>query len=138
MTPRGYSARDNAFYAAQLCFMRFHPESEIQVIQSKDNRRSLDPLPASARSVITNFDDNLGDSTVAVLDKELLAIDNNPSSPFYGRLYSRTSSSLQPGPDGFSDYCPVQLAYPDEVDPNNDTDLQDNRGATPPWSRTIR
>ena len=28
-------------------------------------------------------------------------------------------------PDGFSDYCPVQVAYTDNIDPNGDGDLQD-------------
>ena len=28
-------------------------------------------------------------------------------------------------PDGFSDYCPVQVAYTDNIDPNGDGDLHD-------------
>lgn len=125
-----YSARDNAFYAAQLCFMRFHPESEIQVIQSKDNGDHWTGARFSSQ-VITNFDGNLEDFDPSLFfDKELLAIDNNPSSPFYGRLYI-TYIKFHIQPSGFSDYCPVQLAYTDDVDPNNDTDLGDTL-----WSHT--
>jgi hypothetical protein len=29
-------------------------------------------------------------------------------------------------PDGFSDYCPVQVAYTDNIDPNGDGDLRDS------------
>ena len=125
-----YSARDNTFYAAQLCFMRFHAESEIQVIQSSDNGDHWTGARFSSQ-VVTNFDDDLGDFDPSLFfDKELLAIDNNPSSAFYGRLYI-TYIKFHIQPDGFSDYCPVQLAYTDDVDPNNDNDLQDTL-----WSHT--
>ncbi|MDP9342518.1 MAG: hypothetical protein M3Q23_10600 [Actinomycetota bacterium] len=119
-----YSARDHAFYAAQLCFMRFHPESEIQVIQSTDGGDHWTGARFSSQ-VITNFDPNRFVFNPAVFfDKELLAVDNYPASPFYGRLYI-TFIKFHMQSNGFGDYCPVQLAYTDDVDPNNDTDLRD-------------
>jgi hypothetical protein len=43
-------------------------------------------------------------------DKELLAVDNNPLSPNYGRLYVTFIKFHMTGPSGRSDYCPIQLA----------------------------
>ena len=42
-------------------------------------------------------------------DKELIAVDNTPSSPHYGRIYVTYGPSSHIQPDGFSDYCPIQL-----------------------------
>ncbi len=119
-----YSVRDHAFYFAQLCFSRFHPESEVEVIRSLDGGKTWGPsrfgsYPAS------NFDAGLGDFNPALFyDKEQIAVDNNPSSPFYGRLYV-TYIKFHMKPNGFSDYCPVQVAYTDDVDPNGDQNLTD-------------
>jgi hypothetical protein len=118
-----YSARDHVFYAAQLCFFRIHPESEVQVMQSTDGdhwtggRYSAD--------VIDNFD--LGTGTVddsVFYDKEQLAVDNNPASPNFGRLYV-TYVKFVLDNTGFSTFCPGQLSYTDDVDANNDGDLRD-------------
>src|SRR6266511_101439 len=125
-----YSDRDDTFYAAQLCFMRFHPESEIQVIQSVDGGNHWTAARFSSQ-VITNFDGGLGDFDPSVFyDKELLAVDNTASSAHYGRLYM-TFIKFHFDPTGFGDYCPVQLAYTDDVDPSNDGDLRDTV-----WSHT--
>ena len=51
-------------------------------------------------------------------DKELIAVDNNPGSPHYGRIYvTYTKFHLQP--NGFSDYCPLQLSYTDSIPTEN-------------------
>jgi len=119
-----YSARDHTFYGSQLCFMRVHPESEVQVIQSTDGGDHWTGARFSSQ-VVTNFDGNTGEFDPSVFyDKEILAIDNNPSSPFYGRLYI-TYIKFHMDPTGFGDYCPVQLAYATKVDPNGDGDLRD-------------
>jgi hypothetical protein len=119
-----YSARDHRFYAAQLCFMRVHPESEIQVIQSTDGGDHWTGARFSSQ-VVTNFDGNTGEFDPSVFfDKEILAVDNYPSSPFYGRLYI-TYIKFHFDPTGFGDYCPVQLAYATKIDPNGDGDLRD-------------
>ena len=120
-----YSVRDHAFYFAQLCFFRaFHTESEIEVIRSPDGGQTWSPSRAGAYPV-TNFYAELGDFNPALFyDKEQIAVDNNPSSPYYGRIYV-TYVKFHMQPDGFSDYCPVQVAYTDNVDPNGDGDLTD-------------
>jgi hypothetical protein len=67
-------------------------------------------------------------------DKELLAVDNNPTSSHYGRLYV-TYIKFHLLADGSSDYCPAQIAFTDNVDSNNDGILSDTtwtrRGITP-------
>jgi hypothetical protein len=120
-----YSKRDRAFYFAQLCFFRAHLESEIEVIRSLDNGRSWTGSRTGAYPV-SNFDPQLDDFNPALFyDKEQITVDNNPSSPHYGRIYV-TYIKFHMRPSGFSDYCPVQVAYTDRIDPNGDGDLRDS------------
>jgi hypothetical protein len=120
-----YSRRDHAFYFAQLCFFRAHFESEVEVIQSLDNGRTWTGSRTGAYP-ISNFKPALDDFNPAVFyDKEQITVDNNPSSPYYGRLYV-TYIKFHMQPSGFSDYCPVRVAYTDNIDPNGDGDLQDS------------
>jgi hypothetical protein len=109
-----YSRKERAFYISQLCFFRALPFSEIHVHKSVDNGETWTPGRQAARAA-SNFDYStrtVDDSLF--LDKELIAVDNTPSSPHYGRIYvTYTKFHLQP--DGFSDYCPIQLAYTDAI-----------------------
>ncbi|HEX8861688.1 MAG TPA: sialidase family protein [Actinomycetes bacterium] len=109
-----YSRRDHAFYVAQLCFFRTLPFSEVHIHKSVDNGATWTPGRQAARAA-TNFDYANGtvDDTI-FNDKEYITVDNNPTSPHYGRLYvSYTKFHLLP--DGSSDYCPIQLASTDNV-----------------------
>ena len=47
-------------------------------------------------------------------DKELIAVDNTPTSPHYGRVYV-TYTKFHLLPSGSSDYCPLQLSYTDTI-----------------------
>ncbi len=119
-----YSRRDHAFYFAQLCFFRNFLPSEIEVIQSKDNGQTWTGSRTGAYPV-SNFSPNLGDFNPALFyDKEQITVDNNPSSPHYGRIYV-TYIKFHMLPNGFSDYCPAQVAYTNNIDPNGDGDLTD-------------
>jgi hypothetical protein len=119
-----YSRRDHAFYFAQLCFFRAFLPSEVEVIQSTDNGRTWTGSRTGAYPV-SNFSPKLDDFNPAVFyDKEQITVDNNPSSPHYGRIYV-TYIKFHMLPSGFSDYCPVQVAYTDNIDPNGDGDLTD-------------
>jgi hypothetical protein len=119
-----YSRRDHAFYFAQLCFFRAFLPSEIEVIQSTDNGRTWTGSRTGAYPV-SNFSPKLDDFNPALFyDKEQITVDNNPSSPHYGRIYV-TYIKFHMLPSGFSDYCPVQVAYTDNIDPNGDGDLTD-------------
>jgi hypothetical protein len=120
-----YSQRDHAFYFAQLCFFRNFLPSEVEVIRSADNGRTWTGSATGAYP-ISNFSPALNDFNPAVFyDKEQITVDNNPSSPHYGRLYV-TYVKFHIEPSGFSDYCPVQVAYTDNIDPNGDGDLTDS------------
>ena len=113
-----YSRRDHAFYMGQLCFFRSLPYSEVQIYESHDNGRTWTPGSAAAVAA-TNFDYATGKVDTSIFnDKDYIAVDNTPTSPNYGRLYvGYTKFHLLPS--GFSDYCPLQLAYTDKVDQNN-------------------
>jgi hypothetical protein len=113
-----YSIRDRAFYISQLCFFRALPFSEVQVYKSVDDGATWTPGRQAARAA-SNFDYTNGTVDDSVFnDKELIAVDNNPSSPHYGRIYvTYTKFHLQPS--GFSDYCPLQLSYTDSVPTEN-------------------
>ena len=121
-----YSRKAHAFYFAQLCFFRAFLPSEIEVIQSTDNGQTWTGSRTGAYP-ISNFSPSLGDFNPALFyDKEQITVDNNPSSPHYGRIYV-TYIKFHIEPSGFSDYCPVQVAYTDNIDPNHDGDLTDSR-----------
>ncbi|MEU7873050.1 sialidase family protein [Dactylosporangium sp. NPDC049140] len=113
-----YSRRDGAFYLSQLCFFRSQAYSEIQVYKSVDNGQTWTPGRQAARAA-SNYDYTTGTVDESIFnDKELIAVDNTPTSPHYGRLYvTYTKFHLQP--DGFSDYCPLQLSYTDTIPTEN-------------------
>ena len=113
-----YSRRDSAFYISQLCFFRALPFSEVQVYKSVDDGQTWTPGRQAARAA-SNFDYTTGTVDESIFnDKELIAVDNNPSSPHYGRIYvTYTKFHLQP--NGFSDYCPLQLSYTDAIPTQN-------------------
>ena len=113
-----YSRRDNAFYISQLCFFRALPFSEVQVFKSVDNGQTWTPGRQAARAA-SNFDYTSGTVDESIFnDKELIAVDNTPSSPHYGRIYV-TYTKFHIQPDGFSDYCPIQLSYTDSIPTEN-------------------
>jgi hypothetical protein len=113
-----YSRRDHAFYMGQLCFFRALAFSEVQIYVSHDNGRTWTPGREAARAA-TNFDYGTGKVDSSIFnDKDYIAVDNSPASPHYGRLYvGYTKFHILPS--GFSDYCPLQLAYTDTVNMAN-------------------
>jgi hypothetical protein len=110
-----YSRRDHVFFMSQLCFFRSQPFSEIQVYVSRDNGMHWTPGRQAARAA-SNFDYETRTVDDSILnDKEYITVDNWPRSPHYGRLYV-TYTKFHFLPDGFSDYCPIQLSFTDRVD----------------------
>lgn len=113
-----YSRRDGAFYISQLCFFRALPFSEVQVYKSVDDGKTWTPGRQAARAA-SNFDYSTGTVDDSIFnDKELIAVDNNPGSPHYGRIYV-TYTKFHIQPNGFSDYCPLQLSYTDSIPTQN-------------------
>jgi hypothetical protein len=116
-----YSAREHAFYLAQLCFFRTSAPSEVQIYKSLDNGATWTPGRRSAIAA-TNYDPATGtvDDTV-FNDKEYIAVDNSATSPHYGRLYvSYTRFHIDS--TGASDTCPIKLSYSDAI-PSSDPSL---------------
>ena len=113
-----YSRRDHAFYISQLCFFRALPFSEVQVYKSVDDGQTWTPGRQAARAA-SNFDYSTGTVDDSIFnDKELIAVDNNPGSTHYGRIYV-TYTKFHIQPNGFSDYCPLQLSYTDSIPTEN-------------------
>jgi hypothetical protein len=109
-----YSRRDHAFYLTQLCFFRAQPFSEVQLYKSVDNGKTWTPGRQAAVAA-SNFDYATGTVDESIFnDKELVAVDNTPSSPHYGRIYV-TYTKFHLLPSGASDFCPLQLSYTDSV-----------------------
>ena len=103
-----YSVRDHAFYLSQLCFFFTAPDSEVDVYKSTDDGATW----SSGSIVVTNRSSSQVDGSV-FYDKELLAVDNNSSSRFFGRVYVTFIKFHLTLPSGRSDFCPVQLAFTD-------------------------
>jgi hypothetical protein len=108
-----YSVRDSAFYLATLCFFT-NPISEVQVWKSSDGGRTWTDSTKAALVITNQAGDGSIDGTV-FYDKELLAVDNNPTSPHYGRVYVTFIKFHMTLPSGRSDYCPAQVAYTDAI-----------------------
>ena len=110
-----YSLRDHAFYLSTLCYFSTTPASEVQVWKSVDGgatwSSSLEPA-----TVITNHAADGSIDASVFYDKELMAIDNTPSSSHFGRIYvTYTKFHMTGGSYARSDYCPVQAAYTDAI-----------------------
>ncbi len=123
-----YSLRDHAFYLSTLCYFVTTPASEVQVWKSVDGGKtwssSLDP-----GLVVTNRASDGSIDASIFNDKELMAVDNTPSSPHFGRIYvTWTKFHMTGGSYARSDYCPVQAAYTDSI-PTADP-------STSVWTRT--
>ncbi len=109
-----YSLRDQAFYMVQLCFFRSNPASEVQLYKSIDNGHTWTPGRQSGL-VASNFNYTTGVTDGSIFhDNNQVTVDNNPTSPHYGRVYV-THVKFHFLASGFSDYCPVQLDYTDNV-----------------------
>ena len=109
-----YSLRDKAFYMVQLCFFRAAAPSEVQIYKSVDNGRTWTPGRQSAL-VASNFNYTTGALDGSIFhDNNQVTVDNNLHSRHYGRIYV-THVKFHIQPNGFSDYCPVQLDYTDDV-----------------------
>jgi hypothetical protein len=110
-----YSLRDHAFYMGTLCYFTTSPASEIQVWKSTDGGATWSDSTAPSL-VVTNRSAS-GEIDGSVFnDKELMAVDNDPSSPHFGRLYvTYTTFHMTGGSYARSDYCPIRSAYTDRI-----------------------
>jgi hypothetical protein len=109
-----YSVRNAAFYLSTLCFFSTSPISEVQVWKSVDGGATWTPSTDAAIAITNRAGDGSIDPSV-FYDKELLAVDNNPASPHYGRVYVTFIKFHMTPPSGRSDYCPAQVAFTDSI-----------------------
>jgi len=110
-----YSRRDAAFYVSTLCHhVPGNLLSELHVWKSVDGGATWTDPQAAAIGVTNSAADGSVDSTI-FYDKELLAVDNNPGSSHYGRLYM-TFIEFNAHPSGkYDDFCPAHVAFTDAV-----------------------
>jgi hypothetical protein len=114
-----YSVRDSAFYMGTLCYFSGTPASEIHVWKSVNGGASWTPSTKAAVVVTNHSAAGTIDASV-FYDKELMAVDNNPGSAHYGRLYmTYVKFHMTGGAYARSDYCPVQSAYTDSIPTGN-------------------
>jgi hypothetical protein len=110
-----YSLRDSAFYLSTLCYFSTTPASEVQVWKSVDGGVTWSDSTKAALVITNHAPDGTIDASL-FYDKELMAVDNDPSSPYFGRLYVTFSKfHMTGGSYARSDYCPSQVAYTDDV-----------------------
>ena len=110
-----YSLRDHAFYLSTLCYFSTTPASEIQVWKSVDGGTTWSSSQEPALVVTNHATDGSIDASV-FYDKELMAIDDTPGDPYFGRIYvTYTKFHMTGGSYARSDYCPVQAAYTDAI-----------------------
>ncbi|MGE5459436.1 MAG: hypothetical protein ACM3WR_02285 [Solirubrobacterales bacterium] len=109
-----YSLRDHAFYMGTLCYFSGTPASEIHVWRSDDGGATWSDSTKPALVVTNHASDGSIDASV-FNDKELMAIDNVPGSPTFGRIYVTYTKFHMTGSLARSDYCPIQLAYTDAI-----------------------
>ncbi len=110
-----YSLRDGAFYLSTLCYFSGTPASEIHVWKSVDGGATWSASTEAALVVTNHALDGSIDGSV-FYDKELMAIDNTPSSRYFGRIYvTYTKFHMTGGAYARSDYCPIQAAYTDAI-----------------------
>lgn len=125
-----FSRRDRAFYLAELC-TSVNGAAELQLIKSIDGGKSWTPAGFGATAE-TNVDASTGDiDTSLFFDQVAVAVDNSPSSPHYGRIYL-TYAKFHFLASGFSDYCPVQLAYTDRIPTDRPFDAEFSHTAVVP------
>ena len=118
-----YSLRDDAFYLSTLCYFPTTPASEVQVWKSKDGGATWSSSTKPALVVTNRAPDGSIDASI-FNDKELMAVDNTPSSPHFGRIYvTWTKFHMTGGSYARSDYCPVQAAYTDSIPTADPVDL---------------
>jgi hypothetical protein len=130
-----YSVRDQAFYMGTLCYFPTTVASEIHVWKSVDGGDTWSDSTKPSLVVTNRAADGSLDGSL-FYDKELMAVDNTPSSPHYGRLYVTYTKFHSVGASGRSDYCPVQSAYTDHIPTSNPANstwhnvaiVQDNPG----------
>jgi hypothetical protein len=110
-----YSLRDHAFYLSTLCYFTTTPASEVQVWKSLDGGATWSSSLKPALVVTNHAPDGSIDASI-FNDKELMAVDNSPSSPHFGRIYvTWTKFHMTGGSFARSDYCPIQAAYTDSI-----------------------
>src|SRR5207253_9300169 len=94
------------------------PFSEVHLYVSLDNGATWTPGRQRAL-VASNYDYSNGTVDDSIFnDKEYLTVDNYPQDTHYGRIYV-TYTKFHIQPDGFSDYCPIQLSYTDSIPTQN-------------------
>ena len=111
-----YSRRDHAFYVSTLCFGG--SVSEVDVWKSTDDGVTW-TAPGRAALPASNLGPRGYPNGHLFFDKELLAVDNVPTSRHYGRLYVTYIRFHMRSGSAASDTCPVHLSYTDRV-PTND------------------
>src|SRR2546427_4887518 len=119
-----YSQRYNEYYYTSIGFSADNCASGVYLYRSLNgldwtrpiNKRFAPTATGGGLRTVTYWDGgSLGQDCSIFNDKEWVAVDNTPTSPFYGRIYV-TWSQFQLDPTGIAIYfkSPILLAYSDD------------------------
>jgi hypothetical protein len=118
-----YSRREHAFLFAYQPGNPGDGSSEIHVIVSRDAGKSWTPAYLASVAATNRRPDGSYDGHF-LLHGPRIEVDNNPTSPHYGRVYVAYPKAHFP--DGWaplgahaSDACPAELAYTDSIPVDN-------------------
>ncbi|TMI09322.1 hypothetical protein E6H34_00840 [Candidatus Bathyarchaeota archaeon] len=118
-----YSQKDNEYYYTSIGFSADNCASGVYLYRSPNgldwtrpiNKRFAPTATGGGVRTITYWDGSFTGQDCSIFnDKEWLAIDNTPTSPFYGRIYVTWSQFMLDSTGSVYSASPIELAFSDD------------------------